>query len=64
MNEDAAQAIADRKYGIGCDQVITIEDHDGPYMGVWNADGTEAGACGNAARCVGAILMTETGEDG
>lgn len=64
MHEDAARAIADRKNGIGCDQVITIEDHDGPYMGVWNADGTEAGACGNAARCVGAILMTETGEDG
>lgn len=62
MTEDAARQIADRKSGVGCDQVITIEDQDGPYMGVWNADGSEAGACGNAARCVGAILMAETGE--
>lgn len=64
MSEEAARAIADRKSGVGCDQVITIEDQDGPYMGVFNADGTEAGACGNAARCVGAILMEETGDDG
>mgnify|MGYP002335994679 FL=1 len=62
MTEDAARRIADRKSGVGCDQVITIEDQDGPFMGVWNADGSEAGACGNAARCVGAILMAETGE--
>jgi diaminopimelate epimerase len=64
MSEDAARAIADRRAGIGCDQVITIEDRDGPFMGVWNADGSEVGACGNAARCVGAILMDESGDDG
>lgn len=64
MTEDAAHAIADRKSGIGCDQVITIEDRDGPFMGVFNADGSEVGACGNAARCVGAILMDESGETG
>lgn len=64
MFADAAAAIADRKSGIGCDQVITIEDRDGPYMGVWNADGSEVGACGNASRCVGAILMDESGDAG
>ncbi|MFN0025226.1 MAG: diaminopimelate epimerase [Parvularculaceae bacterium] len=64
MTEVAAREIADRKAGIGCDQVITIEDRDGPFMGVWNADGTEVGACGNAARCVGAILMDESGDSG
>lgn len=64
MTEDAARAIADRKSGIGCDQVITIEDRDGPFMGVWNADGSQAGACGNAARCVGAILLDESGDAG
>lgn len=58
---EQARAIADRTSGIGCDQVITIEDRDGPFMGVFNADGSEAGACGNAARCVGDILMTEAG---
>ncbi len=64
MTEDAARLIADRKQGIGCDQVITIEDRGGPFMGVWNADGSEVGACGNAARCVGAILMDESGDSG
>jgi diaminopimelate epimerase len=64
MTAAAARAIADRKSGIGCDQVITIEDRGSPFMGVWNADGSEVGACGNAARCVGAILMDETGEQG
>jgi diaminopimelate epimerase len=62
MTEAAARAIADRARGVGCDQVITLEDRDGPYMGVWNADGSEAGQCGNAARCVGFILMEEAGE--
>lgn len=57
-----AAAIADRKSGIGCDQVITLEDRDGPFMGIWNADGSEVEACGNAARCIGWILMEESGE--
>lgn len=63
MATDTAIAIANRRSGIGCDQVITIEDRgNGPFMGVWNADGGEVGACGNAARCVGAILIEESGE--
>ncbi len=61
MNEDAAIMIADRKKGIGCDQVITIEDRGGPFMGIWNADGSQVDACGNAARCVGWLLMEEAG---
>jgi diaminopimelate epimerase len=59
MTPAAARRIADRKGGIGCDQVITIEDRNGPFMGIFNADGSEVGACGNAARCVGDLLMTE-----
>lgn len=65
LDADAVRQIADPKTGPGCDQVITIESHAGddlPYMGIWNADGSEAGACGNAARCVAAILMEESGE--
>ena len=55
---EEARAIADRETGIGCDQLITIEDKDGAdaFMGVWNPDGSEVGACGNAARCVGWIV--------
>lgn len=63
MRAHDAQFIADRKLGIGCDQVITIEDAREPdyvaYMGIWNADGSEVDACGNAARCVGWLLMQE-----
>ncbi|MGZ5915680.1 MAG: diaminopimelate epimerase, partial [Hyphomicrobium sp.] len=52
-----AAAIANRKRGIGCDQVIALEpsaDADA-FMRIWNADGGEVGACGNAARCVAAL---------
>jgi diaminopimelate epimerase len=61
-----AAALADRHTGIGCDQFITIEppppctDADA-FMRIRNPDGTEAGACGNATRCVASLLATETG---
>ena len=66
MTEDAAKLIADPKLGNGCDQVITIEHRGGfdhPLMGVWNADGSEVSACGNAARCVAWLLMEESDSD-
>ena len=63
ITEDDARRVADPKTGPGCDQVIAIEDRGGLFMGVWNADGAEVGACGNAARCVGRLLMDETGGD-
>lgn len=64
VREDEAIALADRAHGIGCDQVISIETRDGmPYMGVWNADGSPSGACGNAARCVGWLLMEEAASE-
>jgi diaminopimelate epimerase len=58
-------ALADRRTGIGCDQFITLEpsmDAD-VFMRINNGDGTEAGACGNATRCVAAILHDETGRN-
>jgi diaminopimelate epimerase len=61
-SEAEVRAIADRERGIGCDQLIAIEpgeDADA-FMRIWNADGGEVGACGNAARCV-AWLLTENG---
>ena len=56
-------AIADRTNGIGCDQVIALEPSDfaDVFMRIWNADGGEVGACGNAARCVAALLVAERG---
>ena len=66
LNGDDIRKASDRKTGPGCDQFITIEHrkgHDGVFMGVWNADGSEVGACGNASRCVAWLLMEETGAD-
>jgi diaminopimelate epimerase len=67
LDEARAHAIADRKTGIGCDQLIVIEapqrkDAD-IFMRIHNADGGEVEACGNATRCVAALLMGETGSD-
>jgi diaminopimelate epimerase len=57
----AVQAIADRKEGIGCDQLIVLEPsaRADVFMRIWNADGGEVGACGNAARCVAALIAGE-----
>lgn len=60
-----ARAIADRQTGIGCDQVIGLgaSGHADASMRIWNADGGEVGACGNAARCVGWLVMEAMGRD-
>lgn len=57
-----AQAIGHRHFGVGFDQlvVLTKGDADG-HMTFYNADGSTAGACGNATRCVARHLMEETG---
>jgi len=59
----AARALADRHTGIGCDQIIVVEPprrRDARvFMRILNADGSEAEACGNATRCVAALLAAE-----
>lgn len=61
MDSARARAIADRRTGVGCDQVILLEPSDvaDVRMRIWNADGGEVESCGNAARCV-ALLGAET----
>ncbi len=58
--------IADRRLGVGCDQLIVLErDPEAQadvFMRILNADGSEAGACGNATRCVAALMAEESGE--
>lgn len=63
LTPDQARAVADRATGAGCDQVIAIERsiRANAFMRIWNADGGEVAACGNAARCVAWLLMEETG---
>jgi diaminopimelate epimerase len=62
---EEVRAIADRKTGIGCDQLIVIEKADEADARVrfWNADGEEVGACGNGTRCVGWLLMRSLGKE-
>jgi diaminopimelate epimerase len=49
-----ARAIADRRTGVGCDQLIVLEPSDSAHvrMRIWNSDGGEVESCGNATRCV------------
>lgn len=53
-----ARALADRKTGVGCDQLILLEPSDiaDVRMRIFNADGGEVEACGNATRCVVSLL--------
>ncbi len=57
-----AAAIADRHSGIGCDQLIILRPSGQAdvRMQIFNADGGEVEACGNAARCVTKLLGEES----
>jgi diaminopimelate epimerase len=66
LGAGAVRRLADRRTGIGCDQVILLEPPRHPaaqvLMRIRNADGSEAEACGNASRCVADLLHRETPE--
>jgi diaminopimelate epimerase len=58
-------ALADRRLGIGCDQLIIMEPPPpgaDVFMRIHNPDGSEAGACGNATRCIASLVAAETGK--
>ena len=54
VSSSLARAIADRRTGVGCDQLILLEPSDSAdlRMRIWNSDGGEVESCGNATRCV------------
>ncbi len=60
-----ARAMGDRHRGVGFDQLAVIRERDGADVDLlfWNADGTTAGACGNATRCIAAWDMARRGTD-
>jgi len=62
MDADRVRALADRRTGIGCDQLIVLEPSAAAdvRMRIWNADGGEVEACGNASRCVATLLGGES----
>ncbi len=66
LTQARSAALADRRTGVGCDQLIAIEapppgSAADVYMRIRNPDGREAGACGNATRCVAQLLFQQTG---
>lgn len=66
LDAASARALADRRFGIGCDQVIVIGEGRGGMdaaMRIYNCDGGEVESCGNATRCVARLLMEEKDRD-
>ncbi|MDX2112701.1 MAG: diaminopimelate epimerase [Alphaproteobacteria bacterium] len=69
LSMSAIQTICDRRFGIGCDQLIIIEPSARAaetidcFMRIYNPDGSEAESCGNATRCIAWRLMEETGRN-
>ena len=67
LTADQVRAIADRHLGIGCDQLIVMRPAQTAdfFMQIFNHDGSEVSACGNATRCVVALagrdVTIETG---
>lgn len=55
LTREVIQKLSDRKFGIGCDQLLVVEPaSDGLsdfFYRIYNSDGSEAGQCGNGARC-------------
>ncbi len=67
LTETQVRAIGDRRRGVGFDQLILIEPPQDKgadiFMRILNPDGSEAGACGNATRCVASLVGTGLGRD-
>jgi diaminopimelate epimerase len=59
------QKIADRQFGIGCDQVAVLEASKKAdvFMRIFNADGSQSASCGNASRCIGWLLFAERNDE-
>jgi diaminopimelate epimerase len=65
VTEDQARALADRKTGVGCDQLIVLEKSPiaDVRMRIWNAEGGEVQSCGNASRCIADLIFDEKNAD-
>lgn len=55
LTPEKVRKLADRHFGVGCDQVLLVEVPDSPDVDfcyrIFNADGNEVENCGNGARC-------------
>jgi diaminopimelate epimerase len=63
VGPEDARRISDRAKGPGCDQVSVLEPSQTAdlFMRIFNADGSEVEACGNAARCIALLVAEESG---
>ncbi len=67
VTESMARALGDRHCGVGFDQLAVItrdtgQDAPDAHLTFYNSDGTIAGACGNATRCIARYIMDQTGD--
>ncbi|MGV6817493.1 MAG: diaminopimelate epimerase [Thiotrichales bacterium] len=64
LSTEQVKHIADRRFGVGCDQILLVEAPSSPDVAfryrILNADGSEVAQCGNGARCF-ARFVTEKG---
>ena len=63
LSAEQVRRLADRHFGVGCDQVLVVEppaspDNDFRYR-IWNADGGEVEQCGNGARCFARFVLDQ-----
>jgi diaminopimelate epimerase len=63
LDAAAIRRLGDRHFGVGFDQLLTIERARDPgsafAYGIWNTDGSRARQCGNGVRCVARWLARE-----
>jgi len=61
LGEAEARALANRREGVGCDQIVILEparrDEAAVSLRFLNSDGGEVGACGNGTRCAASLLL-------
>ncbi|WP_369413131.1 diaminopimelate epimerase [Pseudomaricurvus albidus] len=61
LSEDKIRRLADRRFGVGCDQVLIVEVPQNPDVDfryrIFNADGSEVENCGNGARCFARFVL-------
>ncbi|MCZ6859839.1 MAG: diaminopimelate epimerase [Alphaproteobacteria bacterium] len=67
LDDACARALADRRSGVGCDQIVVLEPprngHADVFFRFWNSDGGEVDACGNGTRCAASLVMAESGRE-
>lgn len=67
LSREKIRELGDRRTGIGFDQLVIIDPAKSAgsdaFLRIYNADGSEVGACGNASRCIASLLMSEFHRD-